>query len=1019
MNVLLKRLPAVLLIKTIVLGILFLLFISPIIAQNVFSYHNGQLRNYFMQLNKPIPELDYLYDMAIHSIDTSENSVFYDTIANDTMSARIWLRQYGETRNMAYDTVGFMTASVFSQKAYDTTTYDTTNAFGHEVTGKIPIALVHYGYYNFKPTVMSSADILNYFQVDTVNNSFTDIPGRPNEPYLRKTVFSAAALSFLIESPKQTFILDKEWFVIDNSNFKYYNNPQYQFKINFSDGQGNRYYDTDKRYEIEVDYSNYPGINIAKIEIVSLDSLGNENIVAGNYFRIRSPSSYSVPAGSTSTSLGLKIRTIEGCGADDPDRIRKKIVIVGGFDPLETRNTSDIYETVVRRTKIEKLLEYGYTIHVVDFADSKIDMRANATYLTYYLDQLKFELLDSGDPENPKSSEPMVIIGYSMGGVIANFALANWEQNPGVSNNYTDYLHYTRLLITMDSPHEGANIPMAYQYLYRNVESLYGMGFIDLTTRILNKQIGLGLLESQATKQLLMYHIDTRGFPTTNTYTMHPERQAFLNDLALLGGGPSHCKVMAVSGGSASGIRQLRDWDKNIRTPGDRLLHFDGFAYFRILWFKLPLVYAKLEMNTSNGSNLVYESFSNLNFFRFRLTWKGLKNKLQNTLSPYFGASANIHSYDVEAGSYDAGLGFGIEDFNNEVEWPRNLPLVNVSSSQNHIGGGEYVIDMEFGILGYGLGINANIESDGYGFNFVPLRSALSYGGNIYQGQQSPNIENSNATSFMAQTPFDAILGVSSQNPLEIDGILHYNYSHNWLLNPALKDLAYPNQTVRLRTCGDQANRPISYLLNREIGDEKLFLENFDMVFPKSNFFPEYDLFINERNPAYRYSSFINIPTRNRAAFSDDEPFLQYFSNTAEFYSDQTAALAFSPPDFSQGFIYNAPVTGIWNHTDKILAICCGNGNLRLKNIQSEVVNNDTWLGYDLGKHSVKLENFIDKTQSLNFQLFNMNGKKLQEGIWTYHENQVYTFNAPSSGGIYLLKVFSTQKQSLIKIFNP
>ena len=62
-------------------------------------------------------------------------------------------------------------------------------------------------------------------------------------------------------------------------------------------------------------------------------------------------------------------------------------------------------------------------------------------------------------------TEQNVIIGTSAGGILARYTLARMTKT--ISPESTD----TRLLITHDSPHQGANVPLAFQHF------LYDLGF--------------------------------------------------------------------------------------------------------------------------------------------------------------------------------------------------------------------------------------------------------------------------------------------------------------------------------------------------------------------------------------------------------------------------------------------------------------------------------------------------------------------------------------------------------------
>lgn len=87
-----------------------------------------------------------------------------------------------------------------------------------------------------------------------------------------------------------------------------------------------------------------------------------------------------------------------------------------------------------------------------------------------------------------------VIIGPSMGGLISRFALTYMEQN--------SLPHETRLWVSFDSPHYGANVPVALQLLFNYFA--YGYGDVDSVKTLVD-----GFLRSPAARQMLVDHFDS------------------------------------------------------------------------------------------------------------------------------------------------------------------------------------------------------------------------------------------------------------------------------------------------------------------------------------------------------------------------------------------------------------------------------------------------------------------------------------------------------------------------------
>jgi hypothetical protein len=131
-----------------------------------------------------------------------------------------------------------------------------------------------------------------------------------------------------------------------------------------------------------------------------------------------------------------------------------------------------------------------YDLVFVTFYNGTDDITRNAALLEYVIGQVNTLKAAAG------STRQNVVMGMSMGGLVARYALADMTKK-GLSTG-------TSLLITHDSPHEGANVPLGLQYL---IEMLGGVHFFGYTISNVYPQYNesLNLLNQPATQQMLLY----------------------------------------------------------------------------------------------------------------------------------------------------------------------------------------------------------------------------------------------------------------------------------------------------------------------------------------------------------------------------------------------------------------------------------------------------------------------------------------------------------------------------------
>jgi hypothetical protein len=145
---------------------------------------------------------------------------------------------------------------------------------------------------------------------------------------------------------------------------------------------------------------------------------------------------------------GATVTIENGC-----DRVfDKPIIIVEGFDPelkVDYKTLTIQFSSVLNQGSVnfyDVLRAQGYDFVFVVFTKNWDFIENNAAVLEQVI--RKVNAVKTG-------SNKISIVGYSMGGLIARYALRDME-NQGISHNVLNYFSY-------DAPHQGANVPMGLQ----------------------------------------------------------------------------------------------------------------------------------------------------------------------------------------------------------------------------------------------------------------------------------------------------------------------------------------------------------------------------------------------------------------------------------------------------------------------------------------------------------------------------------------------------------------------------
>ena len=233
----------------------------------------------------------------------------------------------------------------------------------------------------------------------------------------------------------------------------------------------------------------------------------------------------------------------------------KPIFFVDGFDPGDSRTIPMMYDLLNYGEPLENLgdivRDAGYDIIVLNFPTytSSSDGFTIIDGGGDYIQRNAFTLIEliSIINELKTGNEENVVIGPSMGGLISRYALRYMEQN--------DLLHETRLYVSFDAPHLGANVPIGLQYLFNYL--LNGDPNSTDAEFLVN-----GLLNSAAAKQMLIDHYSSHLLGNS-AFEQDPSlidplgatnfRTNFQSELDVLGF-PQNTRNIAITNGSGNGV---------------------------------------------------------------------------------------------------------------------------------------------------------------------------------------------------------------------------------------------------------------------------------------------------------------------------------------------------------------------------------------------------------------------------------------------------------------------------------
>ena len=207
------------------------------------------------------------------------------------------------------------------------------------------------------------------------------------------------------------------------------------------------------------------------------------------------------------------------------------------------------YKSLEKMSDLRQALQEGtlatdgdYDLIYLDFSDGASLIQHNAMVLVELLEWIN-------QPANRASdTEETIVIAASMGGQVARFGLAWMEQQ--------SICHNSKLYVSVDSPHRGANVPLGIQHMFDRLQNVW--------VGAAGAQAALAKLNREAAKQMLVFHYNFDASSLRNQW------QGWQNSP---GSYPSLLRKVAVANGSRQAVNPPGTW------PGMQMLHTDD-SYF-------------------------------------------------------------------------------------------------------------------------------------------------------------------------------------------------------------------------------------------------------------------------------------------------------------------------------------------------------------------------------------------------------------------------------------------------------
>lgn len=549
----------------------------------------------------------------------------------------------------------------------------TINSYVASDGATVSLVALHYNYQQFKTNAATSN------LVSVSNGVIYDTPNRPTSPYEIKNAFAFAPARTNLNGGAQTFLLRKDLF------YKNVSKTIKSIQMDCADGLGfrnitlgaplsaNYFTEGAKDIVLKVTYADGQILQSrSRINIKSIEQGCSNCRYSAPITQFFPQGNFPVPA----SQMGFSFATIATAGTDGI--LDRPLILVEGFDPENAFNYRENYLTIrtalavtlneaTGQTLAQALEAAGYDLIFVNYGNGGDDIKRNAYLLENIIQWVNQQTAAVG------STQRNVVIGVSMGGLVARYALRDMELR--------NVNHNTRLYASIDSPHQGANVPLGYQAA---VKFLGGLSFfgISLTSSVPQLSRGVASLNSPAATQMLTYQLAGQGSSivvnnttSTNFYneykTMGMPRLWGIRNIAVANGsecaqnqGYAPYSMMMTANGSYN-IGYLI----NLLTGPLQTLTIDPWALFTGFFTTRSDIKADVAVRSLPDQQAQPIFYMRL-YYRKEILW-GLITSTSDFINYTFNSPASLLPLDGNPGG-----GF---DINNFASIPTNVSILNIN----------------------------------------------------------------------------------------------------------------------------------------------------------------------------------------------------------------------------------------------------------------------------------------------------------------------------------------------------